>query len=111
MAQESGETKFSFRRDNRNYSVEFFGGPLDGGEITTDERPNNDHFVHRFAKREYVYKYHCLEPTRFRAEYAGLSVFESAGQQKASSWYTIYLALLVPTLLTFGVIAWYFLST
>ena len=109
MTQKSGEAKFSFRRDDRNYSIEFLGGPLDGGEIVTDERPNNEHCVHRLANREYLYKYRRLGPTYFRAEYDGALVFESAGQQKGSSWYKVYLGLLVPTLLIVGVTAWYFL--
>jgi hypothetical protein len=109
MTQKSSEAKFSFRPDDRNYSVDFIGGPLDGEEIVTDECPNNDHFVHRFARREYLYRYRRTGPAHFRAEYDGLLVVGYAGQRKARSRYKIFVGLLVPTLLIVGVIFWYIL--
>ena len=96
----------SFNGFEEEYTVTFSGGPLDGGEIHTDERPNNDYFVHRFANRQYLYKYFRLTKTYFFAEFDGVLNTEGSPKQESNTRFRIYLLLLVPTLVMCGLVAW-----
>jgi len=97
---------FSSTSNGDFYIVRFLGGPLDGGEIVTDERPNNDYFVHRLASREYRYRYRRLTSTLFRAEYDVLLSVEAGSKRKPNTRYRTYLLLLVPILIIVWLISW-----
>ena len=77
MASHSDRRVFSFDLAPSHYEVRFFGGPLDGASVATDERPNCPYFVHQHLAREYLYRYRRLTAHAYRADFDGVLELES----------------------------------
>lgn len=65
--ESSTQRYIAYRSEADICRVRFFGGPLDGQEITTDVRPDCEFFVHHVGNQKYTYQYKQLEPAVFRA--------------------------------------------
>ncbi|MEM7477765.1 MAG: hypothetical protein AAF483_22485 [Planctomycetota bacterium] len=98
--------EFSLHREDDLYEVKFLGGPLDGGNMVTDECPNQDCFVHRLEQRAYCYKYKRISPRKYLAEYDGLFNVQRKSEGTSVHWYRLYLVLLIPAFVATGVVVW-----
>jgi hypothetical protein len=112
MGNEIRSSRTGFLRREHVYKVDFFGGPLDGASIETDERPSCGEFVHRVNQRTYTYHYEFAEGCRFTAKF-GPQAKES--EHKNLLWASRFgrRHLLFGLLVIFAQVAaglWFFLS-
>ena len=74
MSENDRQRYAAYRSESDEVKIRFFGGPLDGSSIMTDELPTNTEFVHQVGDRRYRYRYVQISPCEFSARFDGLEV-------------------------------------
>ena len=77
MSEQEKQKFVAYGQEADQVIIRFYGGPLDGAEAVTDERPAPGEFVHRVGTREYVYAFRMSSsdlPNTFEARLVSESI-------------------------------------
>ena len=74
MSENDRQRYVAYRSQSDEVKIRFFGGPLDGSSIVTDELPTTTEFVHQVGDRRYRYRYVQISPCEFSARFEGFDV-------------------------------------
>lgn len=69
MSEYERQHHIAYRASADEFEVDFFGGPLDGAQISIDVFPDCEIFVHRVHNRNYSYRYKKISSFRFQANW------------------------------------------
>lgn len=74
MSENDRQRYVAYRSQSEEVKIRFFGGPLDGSSIMTDEIPTTTKFVHQVGDRCYLYRYVQISPSEFSARFDSFEI-------------------------------------